>query len=107
MLKMTYVLLTLTAALCIAKAIAIQPQDKSGQRCPEANKSWDVCGSACPMSCELMKHEHVPCTMNCVPGCYCPFIFKSGNSGPCILPEKCPKEVSGKYKKREKSKKYN
>ncbi|XP_056399827.1 uncharacterized protein LOC130294256 [Hyla sarda] len=93
-------------ALCIAEGTGWQPRAEVGIRCPEIHQTWEDCGSACPMSCQLLRSGHVPCPMNCVPGCYCqsPYIFRSGVSGPCILPEKCPqKNVSKKTSKRQKT----
>ncbi|XP_072011165.1 serine protease inhibitor swm-1-like isoform X1 [Engystomops pustulosus] len=63
------------------------------QRCPKG-KAWNNCGSSCPTNCDNKEDKKRICTMNCVPGCFCssPHIFLSGTSGPCVLPEECPKK---------------
>lgn len=99
-MRLTVVLLTLAAAAYITEATGRQAQ-AGAVRCPEANQAWEDCGSACPMSCALLRRS-VPCPLNCVPGCYCqdPYILQSGKSGPCVLPEKCPKKSGGKRAKK-------
>ncbi|XP_040277676.1 chymotrypsin-elastase inhibitor ixodidin-like [Bufo bufo] len=105
MLKTPSVLLILALALYVAEATGRLAQATEGNRCPEANQSWENCGTACPKNCELLRSGPIPCTLNCVPGCYCksPYIFLSGNSGPCILPKKCPQKIyTGKTSNRQK-----
>ncbi|KAG8547561.1 hypothetical protein GDO81_028031 [Engystomops pustulosus] len=71
------------------------------QKCLE-NQEWDECGTACPANCETIGMKDMICTMQCVEGCFCwgRYIFLSGTSGPCVLPEQCPKKKDPKPNKK-------
>ncbi|XP_035220585.1 zonadhesin-like isoform X2 [Stegodyphus dumicola] len=49
------------------------------------------CGSACPPTCEN-KGKTVPCTQQCVPGCFCKRGLVRSIDGKCIHPGQCPNE---------------
>ncbi|XP_068098009.1 zonadhesin-like isoform X2 [Hyperolius riggenbachi] len=57
-----------------------------------AHQEFQSCGTACPDNCENYGAGDRPCILPCVQGCFCQksYIFQSGESGACILPEECP-----------------
>nr|XP_054765345.1 zonadhesin-like [Lytechinus pictus] len=57
-----------------------------------ANEVFDNCGTACPKTCDN-RNELIPCTKNCVVGCFCEegYVRESVN-GPCILETECTSE---------------
>ncbi|XP_068098004.1 uncharacterized protein [Hyperolius riggenbachi] len=64
----------------------------AGQEECGAHQVYQSCGTACPDNCERYGGGDRPCILPCVQGCFCqyPYIFQSGESGACILPEECP-----------------
>ncbi|XP_068098005.1 von Willebrand factor-like [Hyperolius riggenbachi] len=57
-----------------------------------AHQKFQSCGTACPDNCENYGAGDIPCILPCVQGCFCQksYIFQSGESGACVLPEECP-----------------
>ncbi|XP_053307408.1 venom peptide SjAPI-2-like [Spea bombifrons] len=86
MLKVGIVILVIAFAYSLTDAAP----DK---RCL-SNQEWLSCGSSCPLNCENYQNPPQFCTMNCVIGCFCkePYIFRSGKSGPCVLPRQCSRK---------------
>ncbi|XP_076648246.1 zonadhesin-like isoform X2 [Halictus rubicundus] len=70
--------------LCVPKKWCRAP---GGNRCPP-NEDWDVCGTACPLTCENPKPRI--CTLECVTGCQCKPGLLRNESGECVPKESCP-----------------
>jgi len=49
---------------------------------------WMECGSACPPTCS--EPGPVPCTRQCVIGCFCPRDRPIWHDGSCITVDECP-----------------
>ncbi|XP_073513671.1 zonadhesin-like [Phyllobates terribilis] len=51
------------------------------------NRTYTMCGSPCPSTCNYK----AKCPFNCTEGCYCKdeYIFLDDKSA-CVLPEECP-----------------
>ncbi|XP_076660872.1 serine protease inhibitor swm-1-like [Halictus rubicundus] len=58
-----------------------------GDRCPPS-EDWDVCGTACQLTCENPKPRI--CTLPCVIGCQCKPGLLRNESGDCVPKESCP-----------------
>eukprot|EP01083_Nonionella_stella_P162985 535583_1 len=56
---------------------------------------WKECGSACPPKCD--SDPNMPCTMQCVPGCFCPPDAPIMGPGGCIPKDKCPQPPEDKF----------
>ncbi len=54
------------------------------------NEEYNSCGTACPLNCNN-RNENIPCTDNCVEGCFCKegFILNK-EGGNCIPEDQCP-----------------
>ncbi|KAG8177858.1 hypothetical protein JTE90_027123 [Oedothorax gibbosus] len=53
------------------------------------NEIFENCGSACPKTCRN-RNAVVPCTLQCIKGCFCKPGYVRGPNGRCILPSFCP-----------------
>ena len=52
-------------------------------------KVFHTCGTACPRTCDNYQQQSLPCTHQCVRGCFCPDgMVEIGNS--CVPPDQCP-----------------
>ena len=52
-------------------------------------KVFHTCGTACPRTCDNYQQEFLPCTRQCVIGCFCPEgMVEMGDT--CVLPSQCP-----------------
>ena len=52
-------------------------------------KVFRTCGTACPRTCDNYQQEFLPCTRQCVIGCFCPEgMVEMGDT--CVLPSQCP-----------------
>ncbi|KAG8538968.1 hypothetical protein GDO81_021676 [Engystomops pustulosus] len=95
MWKLSAILLISTSVLHVIDAIKYYPPvDLPVHNCPD-NQKWVTCGPACPTNCENYQVSTFRlCKRKCEEGCFCifPYIFLAGDSGPCVLPEDCPKK---------------
>ncbi|XP_064401886.1 von Willebrand factor-like isoform X3 [Halichondria panicea] len=65
------------------------PTESPEQQCPEG-KVYQECGTACPTTCDNKDDLNV-CTLQCVPGCFCPAgTIELDNK--CVSEEECPTE---------------
>ncbi|GFV25852.1 zonadhesin [Trichonephila clavipes] len=53
------------------------------------HEEYRNCGPACPATCSSLS-KSVPCTHQCVKGCFCKSGYIRGPQGTCIRPELCP-----------------
>ncbi|CAL1266710.1 unnamed protein product [Larinioides sclopetarius] len=53
------------------------------------DEEYQECGSACPSTCENIG-KNLPCTLQCVPGCFCKKGLVRNDQGDCVEPEECP-----------------
>ncbi|KFD56007.1 hypothetical protein M514_03131, partial [Trichuris suis] len=54
------------------------------------NEQYTSCGSACPLTCEDIKHPTPKaCTMQCVPGCFCKEGYALDASKRCVPQSQC------------------
>ena len=52
-------------------------------------KVFHSCGTACPRTCDNHQQEFLPCTRQCVIGCFCPEgMVEMGDN--CVPPSACP-----------------
>lgn len=58
--------------------------------CIKNHEVYTDCGTACPLSCNSPSNQ--PCTLQCVPGCFCENGYVRDDRGNCILPEDCPQQ---------------
>ncbi|CAL1267801.1 unnamed protein product [Larinioides sclopetarius] len=61
--------------------------------CPvvcKENEQFLECGSACPLTCDSIGTPNVPCTLQCIKGCFCKPGYVRDRTGRCILPHFCP-----------------
>ncbi|XP_067127717.1 cysteine-rich venom protein 6-like [Centruroides vittatus] len=56
--------------------------------CNSEREEYIECGSACPATCENYNIP-IPCTLQCVFGCFCKKQYVRGPDGLCILPKYC------------------
>ncbi|KRX21784.1 Serine/threonine-protein phosphatase 5, partial [Trichinella nelsoni] len=62
--------------------------------CP-LNEIWNSCGSSCEETCEsIVSGKDTPCTLQCVPGCFCVEGFVRDSRGRCIPMSLCPNKVN-------------
>ncbi|KAL1243849.1 Serine protease [Trichinella spiralis] len=62
--------------------------------CP-LNEIWNSCGSSCEETCEsIASGKDTPCTLQCVPGCFCVDGFVRDSRGRCIPMSLCPNKVN-------------
>ena len=55
-------------------------------------KIFETCGTACPQTCDNYEQEFLPCTRQCVAGCFCPGgLVEMGDR--CVPTSEC----EGKY----------
>ncbi|CAL1266706.1 unnamed protein product [Larinioides sclopetarius] len=64
-----------------------------GDMCTE-DEEYQECGSACPSTCENIG-KNLPCTLQCVPGCFCKKGLVRNDQGDCVEPEECPQRNCG------------
>ncbi|UYV78421.1 hypothetical protein LAZ67_16001298 [Cordylochernes scorpioides] len=56
--------------------------------CTGINEEYQPCGTACPQNCTNYG-QRIPCTRQCVPGCFCkPGYIRHYNKS-CVEPEAC------------------
>ncbi|XP_055949174.1 zonadhesin-like isoform X5 [Argiope bruennichi] len=60
----------------------------------DEDEEYQVCGSGCPPSCKNLG-KNLPCTFQCVPGCFCRKGMVRNDEGECVEPEECPQETCG------------
>ncbi|GBM98796.1 Zonadhesin [Araneus ventricosus] len=61
--------------------------------CPvvcKENELFLECGSACPLTCDNIGTPNIPCTLQCIKGCFCKPGYVKDRTGRCILPNFCP-----------------
>lgn len=82
---------TLIVALCV-NSITMDPIRSSTSSsddkidCP-ADRSFNPCGSACPLTCEQPRKRK--CNRMCVPGCFChPGLYENAR-GVCVTLDQC------------------
>ncbi|XP_066462558.1 zonadhesin-like isoform X3 [Eleutherodactylus coqui] len=92
-----YMFLSGTSGRCVLpkdcpKMVPVPSPKPTEPQCPK-NQEWSECGTACPNNCENVGNKNRICPKYCKGGCVCrePLVFQSGSSGPCVLPEDCPK----------------
>ncbi|KAM5132298.1 chymotrypsin inhibitor-like [Mantella aurantiaca] len=88
-MRVSGALLVVTLALLAA----CQARSLNEKECEFSHQVWKTCGTDCEKNCENNGSESKICTERCNIGCFCqkPYIFRKGQSGPCVLPEECPK----------------
>uniref|UniRef100_A0A914VTS1 Thyroglobulin type-1 domain-containing protein n=1 Tax=Plectus sambesii TaxID=2011161 RepID=A0A914VTS1_9BILA len=63
-----------------------------GGSCPDIQKEFRSCGSACPPGCNNLTPN--VCSLQCVANCFCraPYILEDANNinSRCVLPQQCP-----------------
>ncbi|KFB51540.1 AGAP006813-PA-like protein [Anopheles sinensis] len=58
--------------------------------CTGVAEVYNVCGPACgDRTCDNQGRSDVPCTKQCVEGCYCRSGYVRNKAGTCILPYRC------------------
>lgn len=64
--------------------------------CPNcgSNKVYKSCGSACPGTCRNPLSIDVPCTKDCVEGCFCKAGYTLNRFGRCVEIGKCTRRKS-------------
>ncbi|KAJ5910980.1 uncharacterized protein N7473_000283 [Penicillium subrubescens] len=84
--------LIMVLAALVATAIAYPaPEPEPQESCP-ADKVFNSCGTACPLTCRNFENPPEVCAMTCVPGCACPDDFVLNEAGDsCVVEEDCPK----------------
>ncbi|CAF3432931.1 unnamed protein product, partial [Rotaria sp. Silwood2] len=64
-----------------------------GRMCLGAHQEYQMCGSACPLTCVDVRHARYfkPCTYQCVQGCFCKrgFTRRSHSRSHCIPDWRC------------------
>jgi len=74
-------------ALSVAVLFAIPSRGAPDQVCKEGEE-YMSCGTACPDTCETIISQaqgNRPCTMNCVPGCFCKQgLVRDNVAGKCV-----------------------
>ncbi|KRX92185.1 Serine/threonine-protein phosphatase 5, partial [Trichinella pseudospiralis] len=56
----------------------------------------NLCGSACPATCDSIRSENtIPCTKECVSGCFCKSGYVRASTGECLAPEACGAHLGG------------
>ena len=57
-----------------------------------SGKVFQSCGTACPRTCDNYQQAFLPCTRQCVIGCFCPEgMVEMGDT--CVPPSECPGKV--------------
>ncbi|KRZ87210.1 Cysteine-rich venom protein 6 [Trichinella sp. T8] len=61
-----------------------------------SNEVFMKCGSACPATCDSIRSENIiPCTKECVSGCFCKSGYVRASTGECLAPEACGAHLGG------------
>ncbi|CAF2595480.1 unnamed protein product [Rotaria sp. Silwood2] len=64
-----------------------------GRMCLGAHQEYQMCGSACPLTCVDVRHARYfkPCTYQCIQGCFCKrgFTRRSHSRSHCIPDWRC------------------
>lgn len=62
------------------------------------NEKYNLCGTACAITCANYKKPLLKCTLQCVPGCECQDGFiRDTQTGKCVLAENCTGQCPSGY----------
>ena len=66
----------------------VGPPGPPPPQCPEG-KVYSTCGTACPRTCDNLG-QIIPCTRQCVIGCFCASGTVQNGDSSCVQPSDCP-----------------
>ena len=69
----------------------LEELDDLDDRCVNG-KLFEMCGTACPLTCENYRNQPLVCPAVCVEGCFCPHGLVETSDGQCVPPVACPGE---------------